>query len=308
MTLALLLLTAAALAYPWHTPTDRWVLGAAVVVVTVVFAWWRGLFVTDMVGRRIAIWRRNRNGGGHALRPTEPVDRITALLRIDTAAPEHLPVIAGYVDRYGVRADKVRLASRDAAGQRTTWIGLTMDASENLAALQARSPRLPLRETAEVAARRLADHLRELGAQATVVSDTDTPVPPSAQETWRGLRTDAGYVAAYRVTVDDALPDTLAAVRSQPSAETWTVIDITGTPGKPELTVGCALVTEQRPGTGAPVAGLTPTRGRHRPALAAMAPLSTDRVDGQPVAAPAGLLARLADGLSGREHYSHGRS
>lgn len=292
-TLALLFVTAAALAYPWRTSTDRWMLGAAAVTVIIGFAWWRGLFVTDMARRRIAMWRRNRRGGSQSQRTDDPVDRDTALLRIDGPVADELPlgVLAGYVDRYGVHADTVRVTVRDVAGERTTWVGLTIAAGENLAALRARSARLPLRETAQVAARRLADHLRELGWHAAIVADAETPVPPSAHETWRGLRTETGYVAAYRVAVDDALSDTLAAVRAQPSAETWTVLDISGSPARPELTVGCSLTTDQRPRAGGPVAGLTPARGRHRPALAAMAPLSTDRVDGQPVPAPTAVLA-----------------
>jgi hypothetical protein len=67
-----------------------------------------------------------------------------------------LPLIAGYLDRYGVRCDKIRITSRDLDGLRTTWIGMTLGAVENLAALRARSPRIPLRDTAEVAGRRTA--------------------------------------------------------------------------------------------------------------------------------------------------------
>ena len=79
-----------------------------------------------------------------------------------------LPLIAGYLDRYGIRADKVRITSRDnASGARETWIGLTISAVDNLVALQARSARIPLHETAQVAARRLADHLREIGWEAS---------------------------------------------------------------------------------------------------------------------------------------------
>lgn len=296
ITLALLFITAAALAYPWRTTVDRWVLGAAVIVVIVVFAWWRGLFGTQIVSRRLAIWRRNRRGGGHTRRAAEPEETVTAVLRIEPPIPGPLPlpVLAGYVDRYGVRADKVRLVHRAAAGEDTTWLALTIGAADNLAALRARSPRLPLRETADIAARRLADHLRELGWDITIADDADTPVPAPARETWRGLRTAAGYVSAHRVAVDDGLADTLAAAAAQPSAQTWTVLDITGSTDRPELTVGCALHSEQRPGPGAPVPGLTPVRGRHGPALAAMAPQSTKRIEGRPVTVPAGMLAELS--------------
>lgn len=296
ITLALLFITAAALAYPWRTTVDRWVLGTAVIVVILAFAWWRGLFGTEIVGRRLGIWRRNRRGGGHTRRAADPEETVTALLRIEppTPGPLPLPVIAGYVDRYGVRADKVRVVSRAAAGETTTWLALTVNAADNLAALRARSPRLPLRATADIAARRLADRLRELGWGITIVADADTPVPASARETWRGLRTEAGYVAAYQIAVDDGLADTLAAVAAHPSAQTWTVVDITGSTGRLELTVGCALHSEQRPEPGAPLPGLKPVRGRHGPALAAMAPLSTKRLEGRPVAVPAGMPAGLS--------------
>ena len=40
---------------------------------------------------------------------------------------------------------------------------MTLGVAENLAVLRARPPRIPLRDTAEVAGRRLADHLRETG-------------------------------------------------------------------------------------------------------------------------------------------------
>jgi type VII secretion protein EccE len=80
---------------------------------------------------------------------------VTVLLRVE--APEGavlpLPLVAGYVDRFGIRATKVRVTSLDQDGARTTWVGVTLGASDNLAALQARSPELPLR-TARGSARR----------------------------------------------------------------------------------------------------------------------------------------------------------
>ena len=54
ITLALLFIIPAAMAYPWPSTRDRWVLGVAIVAVVVLFAWWRGLFLTTMVGRRVA--------------------------------------------------------------------------------------------------------------------------------------------------------------------------------------------------------------------------------------------------------------
>jgi type VII secretion protein EccE len=284
ITLALLFVIPAALAYPWRSTTDFWLLGVAIAVVVVLFAWWRGLFVTDMVRRRIAILGRNRRGG-HTHRREPAAHFATVTLRVDEApSPEvPLPLLAGYVDRYGVHAHKVRVVSRDVAGERTTWIALTVGTVDNLAALRARSARLPLRETTEIAARRLTDHLRELGWTLTPVDDTDSPAPVSARETWRGLRSEAGHVAAYRVTVDDQVADTLAAVAALPAAETWTAIDILGSARRPEVVVGCAVRTAERPKPKAPLPNLTPQRGRHRPAVDALHPMADERLEGHPV-------------------------
>ena len=115
-----------------------------------------------MVARRIAVWRRNRRSGR----------RTTVLLPVEPESSDQHPplaVIAGYLNRYGLRADSVRLTNRDSGAGRTTWIGLTLDAADNLAALQARSAEIPLQETAETAIRRLRDHLREFGFDTTVV-------------------------------------------------------------------------------------------------------------------------------------------
>ncbi|KUI31498.1 type VII secretion protein EccE [Mycobacterium sp. IS-1496] len=294
ITLALLFAIPAALAYPWESTTDRWLLGVAIAVVVVLFAWWRGLFVTDMVRRRFAIVRRNRRGG-HTRRQEPSAHFATVALRVDEAPSSDLPLplLAGYVDRYGVRAHKVRVVSRDVAGQRSTWIAVTVGAAENLAALRARSADLPLRQTTEIAARRLTDHLRELGWTVTPVDETDSPVPRSARETWRGLRGEDGHVATYRVAVDDRVADTLAAVSALPSTETWTAVDISGDPQNPEVVVGCALGTEDRPKGKAPIGGLTPHRGRHRPAADALHPLADERLEGRPVPVTEDALHRL---------------
>lgn len=279
ITLALLFVIPAALAYPWRSVTERWILGAAVVAVVVLFAWWRGLFVTEMVRRRIAILLRNRRGAEP--RPA-PAEFATVALRVDGDAADELPLplLARYVDRYGVRAHKVRVVSRDADGERTTWIALTVGAADNLAALRARSARLPLRETTQTAARRLTDHLRELGWTVAPVDETESPVPQSVRETWRGLRSEDGYIAAYRVTVDERLADTLDAVAAQPSAETWTAVDILGSRGRPEVIVGCTLLTADKPAARAPLPGLTPLHGRQRPAVESLHPLSAERLEG----------------------------
>jgi len=67
--------------------------------------------------------------------------------------------------------------------QRTTWIGLTLGAAQNLTALQARSARIPLRDSAEVVARRLAEHSRETGWNVSVVDSADEPARDDSKET-----------------------------------------------------------------------------------------------------------------------------
>lgn len=160
LALTLLAIVAAAMAYPFDSTTDRWVLGVAVAVVVAVFARWGGLFLTTRLARHIAVWRRN-----HSTPKLQPSNEATVLLRIDdpNAVGLSLPLVAGYVERFGVRCQKVRVTSRDQAGVRTTWISLTLNAADNLTALMARSPELPLLATTEVLGRRLADHLRETG-------------------------------------------------------------------------------------------------------------------------------------------------
>jgi type VII secretion protein EccE len=73
------------------------------------------------------------------------------------------------------RADWIRVTNRDSGADGTTWIGLTLDAADNLAALQARSAEIPLQETAETVIRRLRDHLREFGFDTSVVERADVP-------------------------------------------------------------------------------------------------------------------------------------
>jgi type VII secretion protein EccE len=209
-----------------------------------------------------------------------------------------LPLIASYLDRYGVRAYKIRITSRDNASdvtRRETWIGLTVSAPDNLAALQARSPRIPLHETAQVAARRLADHLREIGWEATTVAADDVPrlLTSNPRERWRGVQRGASdYLAAYRVRVDDALPETLDAIRAHSARETCTALEIAGDKGRPTVAVACAFQTETGPDGKAPVDGLTPQRGNHLPALTALDLLSTRRLDGHGPA-PENLLVQL---------------
>lgn len=305
ITLALLAVIPAAMAYPWQTDRAHWLLGIAAVVVILLFGWWRGLHLTTILRRRLSIIGR----GGRAVPEPDANIRTTALLRVGPSASDAadaqvlpLPLIAGYLDYYGIRADSIRITSRDSAsGALETWIGLTVSAVDNLAALAARSARIPLREAAEVAARRLADHLRELGWDTQTVASGDVPeVLPfesekAARETWRSVRHgDSDHVAAYRIIADSALPETLTEVRAQQAREIWTALEIAGSGSGAPYTVAaaCAFRTDDALGGAAPVAGLTLEAGNQRPALQALDPLSTRRLDGH-VEAPGDLLARL---------------
>jgi type VII secretion protein EccE len=112
----------------------------------------------------------------------------------------------------------------------------------------------------------------------------------SAKETWRGLRDESGYVAAYRVAVDDWLPETLAGVWTLPPPETWTALEITGTATDPGIAVVCTVRSEDKPGAAGPIPRLTLLRGRQRPAID---PLSVDRLDARPVPLSGDLLDQL---------------
>jgi type VII secretion protein EccE len=298
ITLAALVVVPAVLAYPWHSNRDYWLLGIAAVVVIVLFGWWGGLHFTTIVGRRLAMMGRRGEPVAHA----EPDTKTTVLLRVGPPTGDvdvlPLPLISRYLDCYGIRADKIRITSRDNAAdasRRETWIGLTVSATDNLTALQARSSRIPLHETAEVAARRLADHLREIGWDVSTVGADDVPrlVTPNVRETWGALqRGESDYVAAYQVNVDEALQQTLEAIRSHPTRETCTALEIAGDGIRNTVAAACAFLTETPPAGGAPLAGLTPERGNQRPALMALDLLSTQRIDGH-TDAPADLLTRL---------------
>jgi type VII secretion protein EccE len=298
-----LAVVAAAMGFPWHAMRERWVLGIAVVVVITLLARWRGLPVTTILLRRLAM-RRPKRGARPAGGSGTDV-RTAALLRVAPpgSGPDALPLtlIASYTDRYGLRADAIRITSRDTASdagapQRETWIGLTFSAADNLAALQARSPRIPLHETAEIAARRLADHLRESGWTAAIVDSEDIsgPYARAVHETWGAIwQGNADFVAAYQVQVDTALPNTLAAIWSYPVRETWTALEIAGAGDDQTLAVACAFHTDAPPSARGPLPGLIPHSGNHRPALTALHPLSTQQLDGHVALPEALLLDRL---------------
>lgn len=285
--LALLVIVAAVMTYPWQSVLDRWVLGVAIAVVIVVFAWWRGQFATTMLARRLSVFRRN-----HSSPSKRAVSRVQVLLEVEDprGVGLSLPLVAGYVERFGVKCDNVRVTSRDQVGARTTWIGLTLDALDNLAALQARSPELPLHDTAEVAGRRLADHLREAGLDATVVTEAPAPVIGSVKEKWSVVGDDAGFVSAFGVRVDDRIGERLAEVAAQPT-ETWVAVEFSGSATQPEVAAVCAFRSDE-PVKVAPVQGLVAQRGVQRPLLTALDPTSLDRLGIAPVAVGEGLLDR----------------
>ena len=297
ITLALLAVVPAVLAYPWRSPRDYWLLGIAAAVVIVLFGCWRGAFFTTLLRRRLAIM-----GRGEMIAPeSASATATTALLRVEASNGDGvlpLALIARYLDRYGIRADKIRITSRDNASdasRRETWIGLTISATDNLAALQARSARIPLHETAQVAARRLADHLRELGWEVTGVAPDDVPrlLTSNARERWSAVQRGASdYLAAYQIRVDGALAETLEAIRAYPVRETCTALEIAGDGTRNTVAAACALLTDTPPERSAPLAGLTPQHGNHRPALAALDLLSTRRLDGH-TDAPVDLLTEL---------------
>ena len=291
LTLAALFVVPAAMAFPWQSTADRWLLGTAIAVVVILFAWWRGLFVTTIVARRIALLTR-RGGTDDS---NEPAGYATVALRVTPREGDDLPLtwVTGYLDRYGISFDKVRVTSRDLRGERTTWIGLTLGAADNVAALSARSPHLPLQETASVTARRMADHLREIGWEATLDDEAAAPERDGWKETWRGVTDGQSYLAAYRIAVNEQLAENLAAVWSCGADEVWTAVELTGTRTHPEAAAACAVRTAERPGAGAPVSGLTPERGQHGSALTAMGPRSNRRLPAQPAPIPQRLLTAV---------------
>ena len=130
VTLALLAVVPAVMAYPWRSEPERWTLAAAAVVTVALFGYWRGLHLTTIIRRRCALSR----GGDRADRGDYPMveyadadARCTVVLRVldggEGAVP--LDLISRYLDRYGMRCESVRVTSRDTPPGRTTWVGLT---------------------------------------------------------------------------------------------------------------------------------------------------------------------------------------
>ena len=298
--LALLFIVPAAMTYPWDSDIDWWIFGIAIGVTLMVFAWWRGLFVTNMIGRRWAMWRRN-----HFKREAPATNDVALVLHVDDPAGMGLPLplVAGYVERFGVRSRKVRVTNRDEGGVRTTWISMTLSATDNLAALKARSDELPLHDTAEIVGRRLVDHLRETGLLATIVDDVPAPLADGGREKWRGVSDDDGFVSAYGIPVNDNLAQRLAEVWSR-SVQTWTAIEFSGTSAHPTVSALCAFRTAEAQ-RGAPVSGLTPLPGLQRPLLTALDPASADRLDIPGAPLPPGLLEPAGWLVGGRWSVEH---
>jgi type VII secretion protein EccE len=284
ITVALLVIVPAAMAYPWHSANEQWTLGVAVVVAALLLSRWRGAYVTELLGRR---WRLLTGGQQRA---AEAGDRTTVVLRVlqepDGGPDLPLPLIADYLDRYGIRCDAVRVTSRDTPIGRSTWIGLTISAAANLAALQARSADIPLRETAEVAVRRLADQLRE---QGWAINTTDVDVPDllgsQPTERWRSVQDGThGYVASYGIAASAGLAGTLTELWSAPSSEVWTALQFTRHGDDVQVSAACAVRSDEPVPTGKPpLAGLVAQPGRQRAALTALHPLSTDVIAAHPV-------------------------
>lgn len=283
LTLIATLVAAGAFALYRRDPADRWIAITAGVLALVLLVWWRGTFLTDILGRFTKLLVRRVSG-------RSPVDtaqvvaagvdaRSTVVLEL-TSRPEgaDVPVglLAGYLDRYGVRCSSIRVTTAVVDGAVSkTWVSLTLSAAENLAALQARSPRIPLRETADTVARRLSDHLRELGWQVTTTENPNTPLPAQAKEGSRGVIDDHGYLATYRVTVNNDLSETLDNIGNIALPERWTALELSGTTDAPQLAVVCALRTHDKPDAQAPLDGLTPYWGEHLLVLRALNPLSS---------------------------------
>jgi type VII secretion protein EccE len=276
LTVVLLAMVSAVLTYPWQSTSDRWAFGVAVAVVVVALIWWRRRYLTTIVGRRLRVLlhRKPIHVASADLRVTGADAVTTVLVRVESRDRE-LPhgLLAGYLDRYGLRCDAVRVTTHTTQAGVTTWIGLTFSGARNLSALQGRSARIPLRETAENAARRLIRHLGEIGWTAALADPDQVPdlVAADARERWQSVTDPRGHLTTYAATT----PEALAAVR-EGAIESWTVVEIAGTPESDRLRAGAAIRTEDQPSASLP--GLVPITGRQASALAALHPLSGARL------------------------------
>jgi len=278
LTLVLLLVIPAALAYPWRDSTGRWILGTAVIGVAGVLMWWRGRHVTSILARRLTV--RRGIPGVESVRYDAADAATTVALRVLDHETDELPtaLIAGYLDRYGIRGDAVRIITRETATTRDTWIGITISARANLAALQARSADLPLIETAEVVLRRLAEQLREDGWQVSTAQPAEVPdiLGPQARHRWTSVEDgEKGYLATYDVGTDGHdIGAALAELRAVPATELWTVRQFSA--DGPMILV-CTIRTVDKP-SAPPLPRLHPHNGRQHVALRRVHPLSAHLV------------------------------
>lgn len=288
-TLAVTAVALVALALRSSHENPWWWLAGGAVGLALLFGWWRCSYLTTLARRRLALFARNRGWrtGGSAPRDA----RTTVLLSVvsepggQAAGELPLPVLARYLNRYGIRCSAIRVTRR--LPDRLTLVSLTIGVVENLAALQARSAGLPLRETAAVMRRRLADELHELGWTVQPVDHGGAPLEAARRpERWRCVPTGDGFVAAYRGAAVGALPHDVADLTAELEAEqVWTVLELTGDPIRPAVRLAYAVHTAERPVGRAmtgPMAGLIPEVGRQWPALRAMDPAATE-----PLAGPA---------------------
>lgn len=294
--LVLLAVVPAVMAYPFSTVRERWVLAVGVLVAVLLLGWWRGLHFTTIARRR---WAMSRGRAGAATNQPATAATATAALRIAPGVAGNdvpLELIASYLNRYGLRADAVRITTRrSAADAPETWVGLTYSAAPNLAALQARSPSIPLQQTVNVAVRRLADHLRELGWDTAPAGADEIPalIGPDGQQSWFSVSDGAGaHVAAYRVAVDAALADTLNRIRDAKAVESWTALEFADGGAGRTVAAACALRTTSAPDGTAPLAGLSAQQGEQLAVLTGLHPLSGMRLHGH-TAAPADDIAGL---------------
>ncbi|GAY17428.1 type VII secretion protein EccE [Mycobacterium sp. shizuoka-1] len=276
LTVVVLAAVAAVLAYPWRSPDDRWVLAITAVAVIVALARWRGRYLTATAADwlRLMLTRKPIGSAPPDLRCAGADAVATVLVRVDCRDRElPMDLLAGYLDRFGLRCDAVRVTTHRTETATATWVGLTVSGARNLAALQGRSAQLPLRQTAEGAARRLIGQLRETGWTATLADPAQLPelVSGDARERWRSVTDARGHLTAYAA----GAPDALAAV-SPAGGETWTVVEISGTRSAARTRAAAAIRTHDRPDAVPP--GLTAIPGRQAGALAALHPLSGVRL------------------------------
>ena len=183
--LALLFIVPAAMAYPWESDIDWWVLGVAIAVVIVVFAWWRGLFVTTMIGRRLAVWRRNHPSRSRRRRATSLCCCASTIRRAWACRCRWWPATSS------ASASAARRCGSPAATRRAPHDVDRHDAGRRRQPGRAAGPflGLPLHDTAEIVGRRLADHLRETGLDASIVDDAaGTARRPRPRDVARGQR------------------------------------------------------------------------------------------------------------------------